>query len=547
MKSKSPQKSGSSDNSNKSEEMSVFLNRFNRNAGTNDKSQSKNESVTTFLKKFFETFNPHTAIKEILKSDKMNDPTYEYYGKNKREIMALWRETAVLGTKLHKQIENYFNGESVEDEDTIEYRYFMNFIRDHPDITFHASEFKIKSDKLKLSGYIDMVCKNSNGNYTLLDWKRCKHIDTQSYKGTMLKTKGLEHIHDCNLSQYTFQLNIYKYILEHDYEMVVDDMILVVFYPSNSDYIKYEIEDLNEEMDIIMNERLRNLEIENLKLEIKSEESVNEESCKLENKILPLSDVDFEAREKNISINEETHLYNVSGEDFDSITIFLKYFFERFDEQRAVNSVLNSRKMENPDYEYYGMDKQAIIDKWQESAILSTSLYKQIENYFKDKEQLQQLQEIEENIDSIELSYFKNFMNDHSHYNKFKTEMKIYHNDLKLAGSVDMICVKDNGHYMLFDWKRSKRIDKTSFRDKRSTFPGLEHIPDSNFYHYSFQLNIYKFILQTEYGMIIDDMFLIVFHPSNENYIKYEVNDMTKEMVTVVNHRAEIISDSGIV
>ena len=48
--------------------------------------------------------------------------------------------------------------------------------------------------------------------------------------------------------------------------------------------------------------------------------------------------------------------------------------------------------------------------------------------------------------------------------------------------------------------------NKTSFRDKRSTFPGLEHIPDSNFYHYSFQLNIYKFILQTEYGMIIDYM-----------------------------------------
>ena len=42
----------------------------------------------------------------------------------------------------------------------------------------------------------------------------------------------------------------------------------------------------------------------------------------------------------------------------------------------------------------------------------------------------------------------------------------------------------------------------------------LDHLPDTNYYHYALQLNIYRFILQSEYAITVSALFLGVFHPS---------------------------------
>ena len=127
-----------------------------------------------------------------------------------------------------------------------------------------------------------------------------------------------------------------------------------------------------------------------------------------------------------------------------------------------------------------------------------------------------------------------NFLNDHQHLRTFKTELRIFHSVLKLAGSIDYICIKPNGHFIIIDWKRSKKINTTPFMEKCSKFPGLTSLPDCNYYHYSLQLNIYKYILESEYNMIIDEMYIAIFHPNNSNYIKMEVNSMTDEISTIM-------------
>ena len=47
----------------------------------------------------------------------------------------------------------------------------------------------------------------------------------------------------------------------------------------------------------------------------------------------------------------------------------------------------------------------------------------------------------------------------------------------------------------------------------RSMKPPIENLPDSNYYHYALQLNIYRYILESEYEMPISRMCLGVFHP----------------------------------
>ena len=39
------------------------------------------------------------------------------------------------------------------------------------------------------------------------------------------------------------------------------------------------------------------------------------------------------------------------------------------------------------------------------------------------------------------------------------------------------------------DWKRSKGVTKKAYGGKRGLAP-FEHLPDSNFYHYSLQQNL---------------------------------------------------------
>ena len=107
----------------------------------------------------------------------------------------------------------------------------------------------------------------------------------------------------------------------------------------------------------------------------------------------------------------------------------------------------------------------------------------------------------------------------------------IYDKQLKLAGSIDMIFINNNGEYEIYDWKRCKEIKKKSYGKKAKTHC-ISHIIDSNFWHYALQLNTYKSILEKNYGIKISKMCLVCLHPNNINnsYLHYEVPDLSKEL-----------------
>jgi len=244
-----------------------------------------------------------------------------------------------------------------------------------------------------------------------------------------------------------------------------------------------------------------------------------------------LSELNPHVRDKDISMNAETHTYTVKGKAYrGSVSTFLKLFFSKFDEKLAITNILKSKNINNPTYEYYGMNYEQIKKHWENGKNLGTELHSYIEDYFNGKERIN---------NTVEYSYFKNFIRDYPNFIPYRTEFMIYHEQLRLVGCVDMLCIKPNGHFTLLDWKRSKRIDAYSFNNKCSTFPGLTHIPDCNFYHYTFQLNIYKYILETCYDMIIDEMYMVVFHPNNTNYKIYVINTLQNEMNIIMDYRSK--------
>ena len=89
----------------------------------------------------------------------------------------------------------------------------------------------------------------------------------------------------------------------------------------------------------------------------------------------------------------------------------------------------------------------------------------------------------------------------------------------------------------IYDWKRCREIVKTNRGNKFATHPAIEHLPDTNYWHYALQLNIYKYILQTKYDKTVGDLYIIVLHPEAQNYQRIKLPDLQSEVAELFEER----------
>jgi ATP-dependent exoDNAse (exonuclease V) beta subunit len=132
----------------------------------------------------------------------------------------------------------------------------------------------------------------------------------------------------------------------------------------------------------------------------------------------------------------------------------------------------------------------------------------------------------------IEWQYFINFIKEHHHLKPYRTEWSVYHDDAKIAGSIDMVYENTDGTLSIYDWKRAKLITRINNFNRFAIHPLICHLPDSNFWHYALQLNTYKYILETKYEKKIKGLFLVRLHPDSEekNYELIELPDLSSEV-----------------
>lgn len=245
-------------------------------------------------------------------------------------------------------------------------------------------------------------------------------------------------------------------------------------------------------------------------------------------------------RDKNANLDEATHIYNINGEtDYTSMTTFIHSLFEKFDDDKIITNMMNSSKWH--ENKYYGMSREEIKELWKknnsQSTNAGTKMHYDIECFYNM---------INNNNNSIEFKYFMNFHKDivEGKLEPYRTEWIVHAKDIKIAGSIDMIYKKGidkTGKEILdiYDWKRCKEIVKTSRFDKWSINQYLEHIPDTNYWHYSLQLNGYKYILENYYDKTVEDLYLVCLHPDNKNknYILIKVPDLQEEIKILFTER----------
>ena len=139
---------------------------------------------------------------------------------------------------------------------------------------------------------------------------------------------------------------------------------------------------------------------------------------------------------------------------------------------------------------------------------------------------------IDEGGITCEWDYFLNFVQKHRELIPYRTEWTVFDEDLKLSGSIDMLFQDSNGKFHIYDWKRSRDIVKTNGWNKYSHVECINHLPDTNYWHYCLQLNTYKGILERKYNVNICDLYLVCLHPQNKNnnYLKIKVANLDDEI-----------------
>jgi hypothetical protein len=282
--------------------------------------------------------------------------------------------------------------------------------------------------------------------------------------------------------------------------------------------------------------------------------------------------------------------------EFTSVTTFIHQHFEHFDAKKVIAGMMrNQKKWNDPvaNAKYYGKTAEEIEQMWadagKDASTKGTAMHHQIECFYNTPPapaDVAPATTAETAADPPEFKYFLNFNQEHvagedATLRPYRTEWTVFHEEAQIAGSIDMVyeVIKppvsnacelspDNQSphqsseaaavggqapptglsnvvpplgggtpLVIYDWKRCREITKTNCAGKFATHPAIEHLPDTNFWHYALQLNTYKYILQTKYDKTITDLYLIVLHPDAQNYQRVKLPDLQTEVTELFEER----------
>tara|TARA_B100000900_G_scaffold415845_1_gene447474 strand:- start:608 stop:1489 length:882 start_codon:yes stop_codon:yes gene_type:complete len=231
-------------------------------------------------------------------------------------------------------------------------------------------------------------------------------------------------------------------------------------------------------------------------------------------------------RDSHISFDEGPHIYTIDGEsNYTSVTTWNHSHFPHFNSDAIIKKMMLSPKW--PQNKYFGKTATEIKALWkkngEEASKAGTKMHYDIECFYNNLNVVN---------NSTEYRYFLNFQQDNDNLIPYRTEWMVWDSELRLAGSIDMVFKEENSdELMIFDWKRCKEIKKTNPWETAKT-KCINYMPNTNFWHYSLQLNTYKAILEKNYGKFVNDMYLVCLHPDNKNqsYQLYRVPNLQDQI-----------------
>jgi hypothetical protein len=281
-----------------------------------------------------------------------------------------------------------------------------------------------------------------------------------------------------------------------------------------------------------------------------------------------LAVVNAHPRDERIQFEEESHTYTIDGarKGWTSCTGFLHNFFGHFDADAVIAKMMSSPKW----YEskYYGQTAEEIKAGWaakgEASSKAGTRMHLDIEHFYNALPAAWAVApagsaravDVETGVTAMreadswdpaggpEWEYFLDYQRKYgTQFQPFRTEWLVFDEEHKVAGSIDMVYMKPDGTLAIYDWKRIEEV-KTENRFQSGLGP-VAHLPDTNYWHYSLQLNVYRYIIQKHYGYTVSELALVVLHPNNRSWRVVRLNVLEDEVAGMMAARAAALAIPG--
>jgi len=262
-----------------------------------------------------------------------------------------------------------------------------------------------------------------------------------------------------------------------------------------------------------------------------------------------LAVVNAHVRDARISFDEPTHKYTIDGSQYDiSCTGFVHSFFGHFDSDKVISNMMRGKKW-NESNQYWGMSPTAIKDLWaangKAASEAGTRMHLDIEHYY-NSDPIGNVAIDDYTVqEGVEWDYFMRYETKFripGGYVPFRTEWLVFYEEIRLAGSIDMVYKKPDGTIAIYDWKRAKDIKLEN--PYQSGLEPVEHLPDTNYWHYTLQLNIYATILEKKYDMKVSELALVILHPNQSSFRVMKLNRLADEVDAIFADRLKKVQAS---
>lgn len=220
-----------------------------------DGQPTNSPSVTQLLKRY----------KRPFEQDRVAARVAERTGLTTEQVKKDWQVNNLyartIGSMLHKYIESTYTNEHLEYRGSFDglgfdekekiksvfpvlVKHFIDFYKNNQYFECLKSELILGDlDDTKVCGTLDVLARNTKtGQLEILDFKTNKKLSNTSEYANLLYP--FEDLPECEISEYTVQLNTYKYLIEKATNLKIDALKIVWINANNPTYQIFQLKDI---------------------------------------------------------------------------------------------------------------------------------------------------------------------------------------------------------------------------------------------------------------------------------------------------------------
>jgi len=234
-----------------------------------------------------------------------------------------------------------------------------------------------------------------------------------------------------------------------------------------------------------------------------------------------------------ITFEEDSHKYSsiIDGKEITYVsgTTFVDNFFPEFDPTGEITKKCAQRE---------GITESQMRQRWRDKAnkscVYGTKIHECMEDHLNRRPLRNNPSDDREKIVFEVASRLSSKLLERGDI--IGIEKIIFDEKLKIAGTIDLLLrSKKDGKVWILDHKTNEKIVMENTYNNFALEP-ISDVPDTNFFHYTEQLNLYQYILK-ESGYIDKDekVGMALFHITERGFKTYPIDDHQSDIVKMID------------